>query len=261
MESSSSVNYIKNSQSHHFKFNYLEKKDLQPEQFVSSPVFHALGHEWVIDCYLRDSRIYRDGTDISFMVRLHGECNYVNPTFSFSLMKRDGTKSTLSDQSLKIDKIDLFLYAVKKSPFQQQIFAYGDHSKFSFQEDFLNDGSFELICSIHNIDTHSNRCSIGVPKSLDLHRQIGNLLGSSETTDVTFDVENRSFMCHRLILAARSPVFKAELFGYMAEATQKHVKIKDMCREAFEAMLRFIYTDSFSCCHSCCDSFSCYQQN
>jgi speckle-type POZ protein len=48
------------------------------------------------------------------------------------------------------------------------------------------------------------------------------------------------------VLAARSPVFKAELFGQMNETTVKRVEINDMEPAIFDALLYFIYTDSLS---------------
>ncbi|XP_078159249.1 BTB/POZ and MATH domain-containing protein 2-like [Carex rostrata] len=247
MKNSASVNYIKAS--HHFKFNHSQMKDLPPEQFVSSPVFNAIGHEWVIDCYPQGSRREWSGIHTSFLVRLHSEYKIVNPIFSLSFMARNGTTTALSRLLLERDKTS-FKFAVEKSCFRGQVFAYADYNILLLRDNFVNDGSFELICSINNTDIPHNRCSLGVPKSLDLHSQIGQLLESSETADVTYRVENRSFTCHRIVLAARSPVFKAELYGNMAEATQKLIKIEDMSPEVFEAMLHFIYTDSFPSCDS-----------
>ncbi|KAJ4767822.1 BTB/POZ domain-containing protein [Rhynchospora pubera] len=112
------------------------------------------------------------------------------------------------------------------------------------------DGNFELICSIENTNIPPNGCSQGVPLSCNLPSQIGKLLESSETTDVTFVVENQSFSCHRSILAARSPVLKAELFGNMVEATQKHIKIEDISPEVFKVMIHFMYTDFLPLCDS-----------
>ncbi|XP_078158212.1 BTB/POZ and MATH domain-containing protein 2-like [Carex rostrata] len=249
MANSASVNYNKASFSHHFKFNLSEIKDLQPEQFVSSPVFYALDNEWVIDCYPRGTRPeWSRGT--SFLVRLHGEYKTVNTTISLSLMKRDGTTSALSHQYRLKGEEEKFSYAIQNSPFKGQVFAYGNYPKLLLAEDIVNNGSFELICTIDNTDIPHKRCSLGVPKSFDLQSQIGQLLESSDTADVTFCVENRSFVCHRLILAARSPVFKAMLFGNMVEATQQQIKIADMCPEVFEAMLHFVYTDSVPSCNS-----------
>ncbi|KAJ4762021.1 BTB/POZ and MATH domain-containing protein 2 [Rhynchospora pubera] len=237
MEISESVEYIRECTSHHFKFNNTQ---LKAEKFVSSPLFHAVGHDWVIDYYPRGSCRNSINTS-SFIIRLQGEYKEVNPTFRCSLMRKDGTEISLS-RILKREG-EVFQIAVERSPFQGQIIAYFG-LRFSLFDKIPNYDSFELICSIYNTENFSRE----VPKSFNLQSQIEKLLESSETSDVTFVVENHSFRCHRSILAARSSVLKAELFGNMVEATQKQIKIDDICPEVFKAMLHFMYTDSFPCC-------------
>ncbi|KAJ3686143.1 hypothetical protein LUZ61_015307 [Rhynchospora tenuis] len=64
-------------------------------------------------------------------------------------------------------------------------------------------------------------------------------------TDVNFDVEGEIISAHRVILGARSRVFKAELFGHMAEAKSECIRIEDMKPEVFRALIHFIYNGSF----------------
>jgi speckle-type POZ protein len=47
-----------------------------------------------------------------------------------------------------------------------------------------------------------------------------------------------------MVLAMRSPVFKAELYGAMRETGMGRITIGDMQPAVFEALLHFIYTDS-----------------
>jgi speckle-type POZ protein len=60
---------------------------------------------------------------------------------------------------------------------------------------------------------------------------------------VSFVVGDDTFPAHRAVLAARSPVFRAELFGSMAEATMPSITLHDITPATFKVMLRFIYTD------------------
>nr|TKV94012.1 hypothetical protein SEVIR_9G268100v2 [Setaria viridis] len=83
-----------------------------------------------------------------------------------------------------------------------------------------------------------------VPPS-DMHRHFGDLLSCKEGADVKFRVGRKTFSAHRLVLSARSPVFKAELYGSMKESTTSSViRIDDMKAEVFDALLTFIYTDT-----------------
>jgi speckle-type POZ protein len=69
-----------------------------------------------------------------------------------------------------------------------------------------------------------------------------------EGTDVEFEVRGgKVFAAHKLVLAARSPVFKAEFFGGATledEKTTSYVRVRDTHPDAFEALLHYIYTDS-----------------
>ncbi|XP_071681288.1 BTB/POZ and MATH domain-containing protein 2-like [Lolium perenne] len=80
----------------------------------------------------------------------------------------------------------------------------------------------------------------------NMQRHFTDLLMAKEGTDVTFKVGTEAFAAHRCILAARSRVFKAELFGPMKEgstATAEAITVDDMDARVFRAMLAFIYSD------------------
>ncbi|XBI03165.1 hypothetical protein VPH35_131615 [Triticum aestivum] len=82
-----------------------------------------------------------------------------------------------------------------------------------------------------------------VPPS-NMHQHLGQLLLAGEAADVTFEVGEETLAAHRCILAARSPVFRAQLLGPMKEKTATQVLIDDMEARVFKALLHFIYTDS-----------------
>ncbi|CAL4991274.1 unnamed protein product [Urochloa decumbens] len=107
--------------------------------------------------------------------------------------------------------------------------------------------SFLIRCDVTVI--RENRVETTVSPSLivpppDLHQHLANLLETQVGADVTFDVGGELFKAHRAVLATRSTVFMAELFGNMKEKAASCVKIDDVDPNAFRAMLHFIYTDS-----------------
>ncbi|CAL5011093.1 unnamed protein product [Urochloa decumbens] len=84
---------------------------------------------------------------------------------------------------------------------------------------------------------------IEVPPS-DLSQHFGKLLLEEEGADVTFRVGGDTFPAHKIVLATRSLVFKAELYGQMKERRARCVTVEDMQPDVFKALLQFIYTDS-----------------
>ncbi|PUZ39012.1 hypothetical protein GQ55_9G245200 [Panicum hallii var. hallii] len=85
---------------------------------------------------------------------------------------------------------------------------------------------------------------VSVPPS-SLHQHLGDILLAEKGADVVFDVGGQTFAAHRCVLAARSPVFSAELFGTMKESnTAGVIHVDDMEPQVFKALLYFVYTDS-----------------
>jgi speckle-type POZ protein len=108
------------------------------------------------------------------------------------------------------------------------------------------DDYFEVMCSVEVI-----RDGALTPPPLteleelpDLGHDLAMLSNKQELTDVSFDVDGESFSAHRLVLAARSPVFRAELYGSMAESKMACITIQEMGVSTFRSMLHYIYHGS-----------------
>lgn len=84
---------------------------------------------------------------------------------------------------------------------------------------------------------------IEVPPS-DLSQHFGKLLLDEEGADVTFSVGGETFPAHKIVLATRSPVFKAQLYGQMKERRARHLTVEGIQPDVFKALLQFIYIDS-----------------
>jgi len=65
-----------------------------------------------------------------------------------------------------------------------------------------------------------------------------------EAADVTISIGDRFFLAHRYVLAARSRVFRAQLFGAMEESATGCVRVEDMEPCVIERLLHFVYADS-----------------
>ncbi|XP_066283328.1 kelch-like protein 12 [Branchiostoma lanceolatum] len=71
---------------------------------------------------------------------------------------------------------------------------------------------------------------------------IGDLQKARVLQDVVLEVGGRQFPCHRLVLSAASPYFRAMFTSGMAECHQKTVVLQGLDAAAFEKILRYIYS-------------------
>jgi speckle-type POZ protein len=106
----------------------------------------------------------------------------------------------------------------------------------------LKHDCFALRVNLFIIKDGEPSSSIALPPS-DMHLHLGDLLSRKEHTDVEFRVGEETFAAHRLLLGARSPIFKAELSG--DRKTARVIQVDDMEPQVFKAMLTFIYTDTW----------------
>ncbi|KAE8655429.1 BTB/POZ and MATH domain-containing protein 3 [Hibiscus syriacus] len=70
------------------------------------------------------------------------------------------------------------------------------------------------------------------------------------------EVGDETFKAHKLILAARSHVFKAQFFGLVGDPNLDKMQVKDFEPSIFKAMLLFIYTDKLPDVREITDSTS-----
>ncbi|XP_016650928.1 PREDICTED: BTB/POZ and MATH domain-containing protein 2-like [Prunus mume] len=112
--------------------------------------------------------------------------------------------------------------------------------------DYLKDDCLSVNCMVGVVKSHTEGpkiYSIPVPPS-SMGHQFGRLLESGKGTDVNFEIDGEIFAAHKLVLAARSPVFRAQLFGPMKDQNTRCIKVEDIEAPVFKALLHFIYWDS-----------------
>lgn len=112
--------------------------------------------------------------------------------------------------------------------------------------DYLKDDCLQVHCCVGVVKSHTEGpkiYSIPVPVS-DIGQHFGQLLESGKGTDVNFQVKGETFAAHKLVLAARSPVFRAQLFGQMKDKNTEFINIEEMEVPVFKVktsiFLRFI---------------------
>ncbi|XP_051211902.2 BTB/POZ and MATH domain-containing protein 2-like [Lolium perenne] len=78
----------------------------------------------------------------------------------------------------------------------------------------------------------------------DMLHQFSRMLETGVGADITFKVGGEMVAAHSRLLADRSSVFMAQLFGPAKENDATLIQIKDMEAKVFKMMLHFIYTDT-----------------
>ena len=207
--------------------------------YIASLPFTVGGHRWHIRYYPNG---YKSGAKdyISLFLYLHNiVARPVEAQFKFRFV------GDVVEQPLALGRVHSFV-------------EYCGFSKFIKREDLvqskhLREDSFAIRCDLvvltnelrveEALEATAAAARISVPPS-DLHQHLGSLLLTEKGADVVFDVAGETFAAHRCVLAARSPVFSAELFGAMKESdTGGVVYIEDMEPRVFKALLYFVYTD------------------
>ncbi|PUZ68611.1 hypothetical protein GQ55_2G041900 [Panicum hallii var. hallii] len=113
---------------------------------------------------------------------------------------------------------------------------------------YLRDDCLTMECTVTVIkeprrtETKS-LAKIQVPRS-DLSGHYAKLWEDKVGVDVTLSAGGEEFAAHKVVLAARSPVFRAQLYGPMRETGTEPISIEDVQPAVFRELLHFIYTDS-----------------
>uniref|UniRef100_A0A0D9W535 BTB domain-containing protein n=1 Tax=Leersia perrieri TaxID=77586 RepID=A0A0D9W535_9ORYZ len=229
------------------------KDELPTGNGIKSRSFQVGGHSWLIRCYPNGSHS-EDSDSISIYLWLkHNVTQGVKAHFMFSILDR-ARRQAHTGERLK--------YSFGETG------GYG-HRSF-IERDALEklgclwDDCLTIMCDLtvfKELQTEDIDVTTATPPPLppppppmvvvppsDLRQHLGGLLATGEGSDVTFEVDGKTFAAHRWVLAARSPVFRAKLFGpdkgraTTGSATDV-IRIDNMEAQDFVALLCYMYTD------------------
>ncbi|CAD6246719.1 unnamed protein product [Miscanthus lutarioriparius] len=216
-----------------FKLDYAQTHHLGIGDVVSSENFSAGGYLWRINCYPRGDEIDGDGEHLSIYLQLVTKSKNVKAIFDASLVGRDGTLSS----SDVLRSVEVY------TPNNDTEKGWDGFVKLiDLESSYVINGTVTILCGVIAVPDIDN--TLPVPPQPDLASHLGHLLDSALGTDVSFVVGGEVFPAHCAVLTARSPVFSAELFGPMADATMPSITLHDIEPAAFKVMLQFMYTDA-----------------
>ncbi|KAL6659257.1 hypothetical protein ACP70R_003297 [Stipagrostis hirtigluma subsp. patula] len=225
-------------------FGYSQHRGMGIGEFIRSGTFSVGGRDWAI-------RFYPDGFSmssvghISVYLELLGNDKDVKVHASCDLGLVDhttGLPTTVHKTNMRMFSCD------DTNRFSPQNGAFMSRSQLEASR-YLRDDRLTIQCIVTVRRAPQVSAAellldeIEVPPS-NIGEDFGKLLDEYEGADVTFSVGGEFFSANKIVLAARSPVFRAEFYGPMREARAQHVTIEDMLPTVFRALLHFIYTDS-----------------
>ncbi|CAN6318459.1 unnamed protein product [Urochloa humidicola] len=210
--------------------------------YLKSHPFTLGGHQWVIH-YYPNGETSEVKDYISIFLRLDETvAKTVKAGYQFRLADKVGEQPLTLDPVSSFGSNNGWGYAkfIRREELEKSRHLKGDCFTVRCDIVIVN----EFCCAVEEMAVDAPPRFVTVPPST-LHQHFGDLLLTEKGADVIFDVGGQTFAAHRCVLAARSPVFNAELFGTMKESdTAGVIRVDDMEAQVFKALLYFVYTDS-----------------
>ncbi|XP_055818788.1 BTB/POZ and MATH domain-containing protein 4-like [Solanum dulcamara] len=230
--------------SHRFVIQgYSLAKGMGVGKHIASDNFTVGGHQWAIYFYPDGKNPEDNSTYVSLFIALASEGTDVRALFELTLVDQSG-KGKHKVHSHFDRSLESGPYTLK---YRGSMWGYKRFFRRALLEtsDYLKDDCLKINCTVgvvRSIIDCSSLQPIQVPDS-DMGSHFGMLLENMEGSDVVFSVAGEKFHAHKLVLTARSPVFRTELFDELMGEKQEIV-VADMEPRVFKAMLHFIYRDS-----------------
>ncbi|CAH1428943.1 unnamed protein product [Lactuca virosa] len=230
---------------HDFRISgYSLSKGIGIGKYVASDTFMVGGYSWAIYFYPDGKSLEDNATYVSLFIALASEGSDVRALFELTLLDQSGRERHKVHSH--------FGRALESGPYtlkyRGSMWGYKRFFKRSALEtsDYLKDDCLQVHCCVGVVKSRTEgpkTYSIHVPPS-DIGQQFGQLLECGKGTDVSFQVKDETFSAHKLVLAARSPVFRAQLFGPMKDQNTRCIIVEDIEPPVFKALLHFMYWDS-----------------
>ncbi|KAJ9175761.1 hypothetical protein P3X46_014282 [Hevea brasiliensis] len=246
---SRSINETVNG-SHQFTIKgYSLAKGMGAGKCISSDIFTVGGYDWAIYFYPDGKNPEDSSMYVSVFIALASEGTDVRALFELTLVDQSGNGKhkvhSHFDRALESGP-----YTLK---YRGSMWGYKRFFRRTTLEnsDYIKDDCLIMNCTVGVVRTRLDgpkQYSIPLPPS-DMGQGLRELLESEVGCDIVFQVGDETFKAHKLILAARSPVFRAQFFGLVGDPNLDKVVVKDIDPSIFKAMLLFIYTDKLPDVH------------
>ncbi|KAH0887118.1 hypothetical protein HID58_063214, partial [Brassica napus] len=229
--------------SHQFTIKgYSLAKGMSPGRYIQSDVFSVNGYDWVIYFYPDGKNPEENSTYVSLFIALASDSSDIRALFELTLMDQSGRGRHKVHSH--------FDRALEGGPYTLKYKGSMGYKRFLRRtaleaSDYLKDDCLIINCTVGvvraRLEGPKQFCIVPPPSNMG--QGLKDLLDSELGCDIIFQVGDETYKAHKLILAARSPVFRAQFYGPVGNNSVDRVVIEDIEPSIFKAMLSFIYTD------------------
>jgi speckle-type POZ protein len=236
--------------SHRFVIQgYSLAKGMGVGKHIASETFSVGGYQWAVYFYPDGKNPEDNSAYVSVFIALASEGTDVRALFELTLLDQSG-KGKHKVHSHFDRSLESGPYTLK---YRGSMWGYKRFFRRTALEtsDFLKDDCLKINCTVgvvvSTID-YSRPHSILVPDS-DIGYHFGTLLDNHEGVDVVLSVGGERFHAHKLVLAARSTVFRSKFFddedGEKNEPGEnddvQEIVIDDMEPKVFKVCSSFLF--------------------
>ncbi|XBI59859.1 BTB/POZ and MATH domain-containing protein 1-like [Aegilops tauschii subsp. strangulata] len=225
---------------------YRLHKGLSVGKFIRSTIFSVGGYDWCIryypDRYTSDTKRY-----VAVYVELQSKKSVVRALYDLKLTNQaTGMPSLITSRPSSLPAFNS--YSWNRHVRGSYNFMKRDLLEAS---QYLHDDCLIIHCDITvllnkipAVATPNAKTppEIPVPPS-DLSNNLAELLEGKKGADVVIKVGRETFYAHKIVLAMRSPVFDAELYGPMWDDEKQCLQIAGMKPAVFRALLHLLVMD------------------
>ncbi|KAL8144072.1 hypothetical protein V2J09_017104 [Rumex salicifolius] len=218
---------------------YSLAKGMGVGKHIASDNFSVGGYQWAIYFYPDGKNPEDNSVYVSVFIALASEGSDVRALFELTLVDQSGNGRhkvhSHFDRSLESGP-----YTLK----YRGSMGYKRFFKRTVLEtsDYLKNDCLKLECTV-GVVVSGTDCSRQrpdpVPES-DIGANFGMLLDNQQCSDIVFKVGGEKFHAHKLVLAARSPVFRSDFYE-KTEVDKQEILVTDV---EPEIMLHFVYKDA-----------------
>ncbi|XP_024003917.1 BTB/POZ and MATH domain-containing protein 3 isoform X2 [Eutrema salsugineum] len=222
---------------------YSLAKGMSAGKYIQSDVFSVGGYDWAIYFYPDGKNPEDNPTYVSLFIALASDSSDIRALFELTLIDQSG-KGHHKVHSHFDRALEGGPYTLK---YKGSMWGYKRFLRRTALEtsDFLKDDCLIVSCTVGVVKARvegPKHYGIVLPPS-NMGQGLKDLLDSEVGCDIAFQVGDETYKAHKLILAARSPVFRAQFYGPIGNNNVDRIVIEDVEPSIFKAMLSFIYTD------------------